>query len=154
MRILRRLMALGLTVCLAPLSSALAQNQEPVQPVSPASPVAPSSPPAVTSATKHGKTKYSHAEDFLIIGTVFNDKVLSFAGVQLRVRRAGEKKFHWDTYTNSRGEFAVRVPKGAQYEVALHANGYLDQARTVDATIAGAQERLSIRMEASTGGKK
>jgi hypothetical protein len=154
MHILRWLTALGLTVCLAPLSSALAQNQEPVQPVSPAPPVAPSSPPAETSTTKHGKTKYSHAEDFLIIGTVFNDKVLSFAGVQLRVRRTGEKKFRWDTYTNSRGEFAVRVPKGAQYEVALHANGYLDQARTVDTTTAGTQERLSIRMEASTGGKK
>jgi hypothetical protein len=154
MRILRRLMALGLTVCLAPLSRALAQNQEPVQPVSPASPVAPSPPPAGASRTKHGRAKYSHADDFLIIGTVFNDKVLSFAGVQLRVRRAGEKKFRWDTYTNSRGEFAVRVPKGTQYEVALHANGYLDQARTVDTTIAGTQQRLSIRMEPATGGKK
>jgi hypothetical protein len=154
MQSLRWMMVIGLAVCLAPLPRALTQNQQPVQPVSPSAPVTPTSPATGTSATKHGKTKYSHANDFLIIGTVFNDKALSFPGVQLRVRLAGEKKFRWDAYTNSRGEFALRVPRGARYELAIHAKGFLDQARAVDTTAGDPEERISIRMEAATGEKK
>jgi hypothetical protein len=151
---LRWVMVLGLAVCLAPLPSALAQSQQPIQPVPPSAPVAPSSPVAGTSTTKHGKTQYSHANDFVIIGTVFNDKALSFPGVQVHVRLAGERKVRWDTYTNSRGEFAVRVPRGAQYEVAIHAKGFADQSRKVDSTLGDTQERISVRMESAPGGKK
>jgi Carboxypeptidase regulatory-like domain len=154
MQSLRWMMVIGLAVCLTPLPGVRAQNQHPVQPVSPSAPVAPTSPAAGTSATKHGNTKHNHANDFVIIGTVFNDKALSFPGVQLRVRRAGEKKFRWDTCTNSRGEFAVRVPRGAQYEIAIHAKGFADQSRKVDTTAGDSEERISIRMEAATGGKK
>ena len=34
----------------------------------------------------------------------------------LRLRKDGEKKYKWETSTNSRGEFAVRVPQGSNYE--------------------------------------
>src|SRR4030088_2207501 len=68
------------------------------------------SQPQSSSSSKNGKRKYSHANDFLIRGTVFTDKSLSFPAVQLRIRRAGEKKFRWEDQTNSRGEFAIRVP--------------------------------------------
>ena len=83
---------------------------------------------------------------FLIIGTVFNERALSFPGVQVRIRRAGEKKYTWETYTNSRGEFAVRVPPGYDYEVLVHIKKYKDQTKSVDSKV-DVQQRLSIQLE-------
>jgi Carboxypeptidase regulatory-like domain len=92
---------------------------------------------------------------FLIIGTVFNEHALSFPGVQVRIRQVGEKKFKWQTYTNSRGEFAVRVFPGYEYEVVVHVKKYEDQTQNVDAKV-DVQQRLSIKLEpqkAKTGAK-
>ena len=132
----------------APFISAFALAQEP-----PAS--APPAPPApATAPSKPGKTKYSHKNDFLIRGTVFNEKALSAPGVQLRIRRAGEKNFRWESYTNSRGEFAVRVPQGSDYEMVVHAKGLAEQTRSIDAKNGGNEERLVFRMELAAGDKK
>jgi hypothetical protein len=117
----------------------------------------PSVTPAQNSASKVdklAKKKYSHANDFLIRGTVFNDKALSFPGVELRIRPAGQKKYRWETYTNSRGEFAVRVPQGLDYEMLVHAKGFSDQTHTVDAKNGGNEETVVFRMEPAVGGKK
>ena len=119
----------------------------------PGQPPPPEPPPSPSSSSKHPKPKYSHANDFLIRGTVFTDKALSFPGVQLRIRRAGEKKFRWQDSTNSRGEFAIRVPQDAQYEVVVHAKGFADQTKTIDAKKGLTEEKLSFRMEPQ-GGKK
>src|SRR5712692_6206995 len=108
--------------------------------------------PAVTPG-KTDKKKYSHVNDFLIRGTVFTDKALSFPGVQLRIRRAGEKKFRWESYTNSRGEFAVRVPQGSNYEMVIHARGFTEQTRTVDAKAGVNEESMVFRMQPTSGGK-
>ena len=103
------------TATLAILFSAIsAWSQEPPPPSSAPAPAAPTAPPS-----KPGKQKYSHANDYLIRGTVFTEKALSFPGVELRIRKVGEKQFRWETYTNSRGEFAVRVPQGSDYEVVV-----------------------------------
>jgi hypothetical protein len=91
----------------------------------------------------------------LIIGTVFNEHALSFPGVQVRIRQMGEKKFKWQTYTNSRGEFAVRVFPDFEYEVIVHAKKYEDQTQNVDAKV-DVQQRLSIKLEpqkSKTGAK-
>lgn len=119
-------------------------------------------PPALGSATtrqapaistsKSGKKKYSHANDFLIRGTVFTEKALSFPGVQLRIRRVGEKKFRWESYTNSRGEFAVRVPQGSDYEMVVRAKGYSEQTRAIDAKAGENEQDVVFRMQ-PTGGK-
>jgi hypothetical protein len=118
----------------------------------------PASPPSVLPSTpstkKPGKKKYSHADDFLIRGTVFNDKALSAPGVQLRIRRAGDKKFRWEGYTNSRGEFAVRVPQGSAYEMVVRAKGFTEQTRTIDAKNGGNEESIAFRLEPVVGGKK
>jgi len=101
------------------------------------------------------KQKYSHANDYLIRGSVFTDKALSFSGVKLRIRRAGEKKFRWEDYTNSRGEFAIRVPQGSEYEMVVHAKGFADQTRLVDAKNGtDANNNMVFRMQPATGGKK
>ena len=130
---------------LAPLTAAFAWQQE-------AAP-APASQSVAASSSKPGKTKYSHANDFLIRGTVFTDKALSFPGVELRVRRAGEKKFRWESYTNSRGEFAVRVPQGSNYEMVVRAKGFAEQTRAIDAKSGTNEESMVFRMQPTAGGK-
>ena len=132
---------------LAPCAEARAAQDPAPQP--PASVPAPAVP-----ARKAVKKKYSHAEDFLIRGTIFNDKALSAPGVQLRVRRAGDKKFHWEGYTNSRGEFALRVPQGSTYEMVIRARGFAEQTRTIDAKSGGNAESMAFRLEPALGGKK
>jgi len=82
---------------------------------------------------------------FLIIGTVFDEKALAMPGVQVRIRRKDEKKY-LETYTNSRGEFAVRVVPGYEYEVITHARKYREQSQTVD-TKEDVQQRLSIKLQ-------
>jgi hypothetical protein len=120
-------------------------------------PVAPQTPtvPAV-SGVEHPpgqgesrKTATKPIPSFLIIGTVFNEKALSFPGVQVRIRRSGERKSSWETYSDSRGEFAVRVPPGYEYEVLVHVKKYKDQTKSVDSKV-DVQQRLSIQLELVT----
>jgi hypothetical protein len=89
----------------------------------------------------------------LITGTVFNEKVLSFPDVKVRIRQTSEKKFRWETYTNSRGEFAVRVPEGNEYEVRVQARNFKELSQTVKANAGAVQQRLSFRLEPETPGK-
>ena len=133
---------------LAPYAAAPGAAQDPA-PQPPASVPAPAVP-----ARKAVKKKYSHADDFLIRGTVFNDKALSSPGVKLRIRRTGDKKFRWESYTNSRGEFAVRVPQGSAYLMVVRAKGFTEQTRTIDAKSGGNEESIAFRLEPAVGGKK
>jgi carboxypeptidase family protein len=89
------------------------------------------------SSSSKSKPRYSHANDFLVRGTVFNEKALSLSGAQLRIRRSGDKKFRWESRTNSRGEFAMRVPQGSEYELVVHVKGYTDQTRSINAKASG-----------------
>jgi hypothetical protein len=119
----------------------------------PAAPQTPATAPA-TAPEKPQKQKYSHANDFLIIGTIFDPKGYAFPGVELRIRRSNEKKYRWDSFTNSRGEFAVRVPQGSDYEVSIHAKGFADQTRALDAKTGVSEARIVFRMESAGGVKK
>jgi hypothetical protein len=134
----------------ASFSAAFGQAQEPA-PTPPGAAPAPQMPAA--SPGKPAKKKYSHANDFLIRGTIFTDKALSFPGVQLRIRRAGEKKFRWESYTDSRGEFAVRVPQGSDYELVVRTKGFAEQTRTIGTKSAGSTETMVFRMQPAAGGK-
>jgi hypothetical protein len=120
----------------------------------PAPPTEASTPPAANPAAKQGGVRYSHANDFLIHGTVFNDKAISFPNVELRIRRAGEKKYRWQSHTNSRGEFAMRVPTGAQYEMVVNTKGFKEQVKAIDAKNGMNDESVVFRMEPVTGEKK
>ena len=135
---------------LVPLAETLGFGQEPPVPP-PAS--TPATPAPGASSSKSGKKKYSHANDFLIHGTVFDSKALSAPGVQLRIRRTGEKKFRWESYTNSRGEFAVRVPQGSDYEMVIRAKGFAEQTHAINAKSGGNEESIVFRMQPVTGGK-
>src|SRR5579859_3256357 len=114
----------GMTTLLSCAVPGYCRAQEPA----PTAPQA-ASPAQSSSSAKAKKPKYSHANDFLVSGTVFDPKGYAFPGVQLKIRRSTEKKFRWDDYTNSRGEFAIRVPQGSQYEMVVHMKGFADQTR-------------------------
>lgn len=100
---------------------------------------------AQESASRKNKSK--HADDFLVRGTVFTPEGLSFAGAEVRIRRAKEKRFRWHAYTNSRGEFAIRVKQGGEYEVMARAKGFEDQKKEIDAKTGNAIDDISFRME-------
>src|SRR6267143_1744747 len=142
----RWLVALWSAALLVSLSAARASTQD-----SAPAPAQSSSTPATSS--ENGQ-RYSHANDFLIRGTVFTSHAISFPGVQLRIRRSGEKKFRWEDRTNSRGEFAIRVPQGSQYEMVVRAKGFADQARTIDARTGSGENNVVFRMEPAKKGKQ
>jgi hypothetical protein len=147
-------------------SAMLAQDVvPPAPPQSPATPApgdqspADASKPATSPASDNGSSsskgkRPSHAHDFLIRGTVFQPNGKAFPGLKLRIRRESEKKFRWETFTNSRGEFAVRVPQGLQYELVVNAKGFAEQARQVDARSGITEDNVAFRLEPAAGGKK
>ena len=139
----------GIAAMFIAFASASFRAQEPPSPPPDAPPA--SQPPA---PAKPAKQKYSHANDFLIIGTVFDPKGYAFPGVELKIRRSDEKKFRWDSYTNSRGDFAVRVPQGSDYEMLIRAKGFADQTRQLDAKTGVSEARIVFRMEPAGGEKK
>lgn len=83
----------------------------------------------------------------MILGTVFNEGGYAFPGVKVRIRRKGEKKFLYEAYTNYRGEFAIRVPDGIEYEVVVTQKKYTEQSQVVAANIEDVQKRLSFKLE-------
>ncbi len=145
----RWIVLVGMMALFVPAVSVYLRAQEPAPP-------APPTPPAsqTPAPEKPQKQKYSHANDFLVIGTVFDEKGYAFPGVELKIRRSLEKRFRWDSYTNSRGEFAMRVPKGSDYEMILHAKGFADQTRALDAKTGLSEARIVFRMESEGGQKK
>jgi hypothetical protein len=112
------------------------------------------SQPANTESSSTHKSKYSHANDLLIRGTVFDNRALSLRGATLRIRRAGEKKNRWETQANSRGEFAIRVPQGSDYEVSVEAKGFAKQSHEINAKNRNAEEKVIFHMEPVTGDKR
>jgi hypothetical protein len=121
----------------------------PPPPETPASAPPPAPAQESSSASKH----QSKIPPFLILGTVFNEHALAFPGVEIKIRRKGEKKFRFDTYTNSRGEFAIRVPDGIEYEVVVRQKNYKEQSQVVAANMAEVQKRLTFKLESSKPAK-
>jgi hypothetical protein len=50
---------------------------------------------------------------------------IRYNGVKVKIRRADQKKAHWELYSDHHGEFAQRVPPGpADYLVWADLKGY------------------------------
>lgn len=113
----------------------------------------PQSAPSGESSSKQAQKETRHGDDFLIRGTVFTPEGLALPGAELRIRRASEKKFQWNDASNSRGDFAIRVKMGADYEVVVRAKGYRDESRVVDAKTGERFKDLVFRMQKQTGKK-
>ena len=112
-------------------------------------------PPAAESSSKQKPTQSAtiHSNDFLVRGTVFTQEGLALPGAELRIRRTEDKKFRWQTISNSRGDFAVRVKMGADYEVSVRAKGFQEQSLPVNAKTGDRFKDLVFRMQ-HQGGKK
>jgi Carboxypeptidase regulatory-like domain len=109
-------------------------------------PAPPAGPTSGTSSSKSGNNQERQIPSFLILGTVFDHQALALPGVRVRIRRTDEKKYGWETYTNSRGEFAVHVAPGYQYEVNMHYKKYKDHREMVDSNV-DVQQRLSVKLQ-------
>ena len=143
MRWQRWIYVFGFAVLLLP-GFVFAQSQQPLPPSS----GAPSTAPATQAESSNKKkTTARHQHDFLIKGTVFTQEGLSFAGARIRIRKVGDTSFHWQDTANSRGEFAIRVVRGAQYEVVVDAKGSKEQKKAVDATGSERIEDVVFHME-------
>jgi hypothetical protein len=139
---------LVLTV-IAILSATLLFAQEPAQ----QTPVPPAASAESSSNQKSAQSGTRHSNDFLVRGTVFTPEGLALPGAELRIRRRSEKKFRWETVSNSRGDFAVRVKMGSDYEVIARAKGYQEQSLPVDAKTGERFKDLVFHMPRQ-GGKK
>ena len=73
------------------------------------------------------------AAPFIVFASVFNESGFAVEGAEARLRRAGEKKDRWQARSDRRGEFAMRVPPGAEYELTVSAKGYRSETQKVDA---------------------
>jgi Carboxypeptidase regulatory-like domain len=151
---LRWIVCLGAAAFFAPRAYVSAQEPQTTPPGQTTPAAADAGQPPAASTAKPATKKYSHANDFLIRGTVFTDKGFSFPGARLRIRRSTEKKFRWETYTNSRGDFAIRVPQGSDYEIVVRSKHFNEQTRSVDAKSSEREENIVFRMEPAAGNKK
>lgn len=70
---------------------------------------------------------------FIVFATIFDERGFAFPGAKARLRRAGEKKARAEAQSDRRGEFAMRVPSGEEYELIVSARGYRPITQTVDA---------------------
>ncbi len=100
--------------------------------------VAAPSPPA----EKEKKKEKPYA---LIFGTVFGPDSRGVAGVKVKIRRSDQKKAKWELYSDSRGEFAQRVPAGkADYVIWADLPGPKDQPRQEVTARVENDERVDI----------
>lgn len=111
------------------------------------------SKPATPESSSTTKGKRSHANELLIRGTVFNEHGIAMRGVKLRIQRGDAKKPHWETYSNFRGEFAVRVPKGSDYQIAAAMKGFATRSQAMNGKDGAAEEKIIFHLEPVKGGK-
>jgi len=94
----------------------------------------------------------AHAHEFLIFATVFTNQGFALPGAWERVRRSNEKKFRWEALSDRRGEFAIRVQQGAEYELTIEARGFKPETRKIAAR-GDNRTDLTIQMAPVPGGK-
>ena len=90
--------------------------------------------------------------EFLIFGTVFQEKGFALSGAKVEVRVSGEREVRGEAVSDRRGEFGIRLKPGAEYEVTVEARGFAPQSEKVDART-GNRADVAIRMKPARGGK-
>jgi len=79
-------------------------------------------PVAANVAARESEKEKPYA---LIFGTAWDPDNHPLYGVKIKIRRADQKKAHWELYSDHHGEFAQRVPAGkADYVVCADTKGY------------------------------
>ena len=108
--------------------------------------------PASPQTSPAGKKDYA-----LIYGTVWGPDDRPVAGVPIKIRRAPDKKAKWELVSDSRGEFAQRVPVGKQDYVVQadikmpkgqpkpETTAHIDDNERIDISLRLTKEMLSSR---------
>jgi len=126
------------------------------QPTETAPAASPSQPPA-TLRTHHAQVIFKGKEEplpiYLITGTVFMKRCFRFRMQRFAFGGPARRNSGGEAHTNSRGEFAVRVPEGSEYEVRVQVKNFKEQSQTVKADAGSVQQQLSFRLEPATPGK-
>lgn len=74
------------------------------------------------AATAHQRPDTPYA---LIFGTVWGPDDRPVYGVKVKIRRADQKRAHWELFSDHHGEFAQRVPVGpADYLISADLKGF------------------------------
>jgi hypothetical protein len=71
--------------------------------------------------------------DCIFYATVFTNEGRLLEGAEIHVRPTGKKKPDFEAWTDRRGEFAVRVSPGQDYDIEVKAEGFITQMRTANA---------------------
>jgi len=75
--------------------------------------------PSHDELARHEHAHHQLAPYAVIFCTVWDPDSHPVYGVHVQLRRADEKKFRWEAYSDHRGELAFRVPPGkVDYELA------------------------------------
>jgi hypothetical protein len=89
--------------------------------------------------------------DCIFYATVFTDKGNLLEGAEIHVHPNGKKRPDYVAWSDRRGEFAVHVDPGLDYDIEVKAGGFAPQVRTVNAQV-GRQD-LVFHMELKHGKK-
>jgi hypothetical protein len=85
------------------------------------------------------------SDDCIFYATVFTKEGKLLEGAEIHVRPAGKKRPDYQAWSDRRGEFAVRVSPGMDYDIIVKADGFLTQVRTANAQ--SGQQDLVFHME-------
>ncbi|MGH9593221.1 MAG: carboxypeptidase-like regulatory domain-containing protein [Bryobacteraceae bacterium] len=73
------------------------------------------------------------ADDCILYSYIFTQDGRLLPGAEMSVRRMTDKKSKWKGISDRRGECAIRVSPGPEYEVEIKAQGFLTQTRKMKA---------------------
>jgi hypothetical protein len=71
--------------------------------------------------------------DCIFYATVFTNEGRLLVGAEIHVRPTGKKRPDLEAWSDRRGEFAVRVPPGIDYDIEVKADGFITQVRKANA---------------------
>ena len=78
-----------------------------------------------SSVLSQSRERLRPSDYALIFGTVWGPDDRPVPGMKVKIRRAEDKKARWELYSNRRGEFEQRVPKGPHdYVIWADTKGY------------------------------
>jgi hypothetical protein len=103
------------------------------------------------SASAASSQRKPSPNDCIFYATVFTNQGRLLEGAEVHVRPNGKKHPDYAALSDRRGEFAVHVPPGIDYDISVKAEGFAPQVRTVNAQT-GRQD-LVFHMEPKAGKK-
>jgi hypothetical protein len=84
-------------------------------------------------------------DDCIFYATVFTNEGRLLVGAEIHVHPTGKKRPDYEAWSDRRGEFAVRVPHGGDYDIQIKADKFVTQIRTAHADTG--QQSMVFHME-------